>query len=242
MDWFKKRMVSDFQKAAGSIDEFKKLIESDEPKLTESDEAKPAEKWIWVDGYKATDKDMKCRDYPFELNKCFDISDDREVELCAHGFHLCVRLHHVFNYYRIGDGHRFFKVKALVRAKDYENLGRIYIDSPYHFGRRFIDNDKLAAKSIIFTQELTTDEILHGRVPNDWTDEEKRLALEIGVEEATHKITFEKLVALGYSNTFAQLCIDEKRDKVALSVGSQADLSMDMKAYLIFNINNNVRK
>ncbi len=228
MVWFKK-----YREAV--IDNAAKAVEN-EAKLVEAMEEKPVEEWIWIKGYKGTDKDMKCRGYQFKMNECFDISDDKPVELCNHGFHLCKRLHEVYNYYDIGDNHRFFEVMALVRAKDYDNLGPQYLTDPYGFRTRYGELDKIAAKSIIFTRELTVDEILGNRVPADWTVEEKKLALEIGVKEAIRKITLEKLVALGYSETFAMLCIEQKRDKVALSVGTQEGLSMDMKAYLIFNI------
>lgn len=225
------------------MDWFKKYRESvvkcyDDDEKTENDTTdKPAEEWIWITGYKGTDKDMKCRGYQFELNKQFDISDDQEVELCVYGFHLCEKLSRVFNYYSIGDNNRFFEVKALVRKKDYANLGPQYIEDSHGFRHYRGDNDKLAAKSIIFTRELTVDEILGGFVPADWTDDQKNLALEIGVRNAVDKITFERLVALGYSETFAWLCMDAKRDNVALSVGTQEGLSMDMKAWLIFNVN-----
>jgi hypothetical protein len=223
MDWFKKRREDDITKAVEATEKLNELNEE----------------WIWVNGYKGTDHDMKCRGYQFEMNKCFDISDDKPVELCGHGFHLCVSLSKVLNYYPIGSGNRFFEVKALVRKSDYDNLGPQYAKATDHYFRHYIGEiDKLAAKSIVFTRELTTDEILSGRIPDDWTDEEKELALEIGVNEAIYRITLEKLIALGYSETFAKLCIEQKRAKVALSVGTQEGLSMDMKAYLIFNINN----
>lgn len=197
--------------------------------------SEPAEEWIWINGYKGTDRDMKCRDYQFELNKCFDISDDKKVEMCEHGFHLCARLDKVYGYYRIGNGNRFFEVKALVRKKDYYNLGPQYIRDPYGYDEFIRENDKLVAKSIIFTRELTFDEIVNDRICTDWTDEQKKLALEIGVKNAAAKIGFETLVSLGYSDTFAQLLIDMGKYDIAKAVGSQEDLSMDMKVYVIFN-------
>ena len=228
MNWLRKKQAADVAKAV------EKINEATRNNIALADELE--EEWIWITGYKATDKDMKCRGYQFELTKQFDISDDKPVELCSHGFHLCERLTRVFQYYSIGDNNRFFEVKALVRKKDHENLGPQYtIDS--HGYRTYIGEiDKIAAKSIILTRELTADEILDGLIADDWTDEQKKLALEIGIPQTKRKITFEKLVALGYSNTFAQLCIDMRRDNVALRVGTQEGLSMDMKAYLIFNI------
>ena len=45
------------------------------------------EKGVIVKGYKATDKDMKCRDYQFELGKWHE--HDVDLEMCASGFHFC---------------------------------------------------------------------------------------------------------------------------------------------------------
>ena len=98
---------------------------------------KPTDEWIWVKGYKATDKDMRCRNFQFEMHKRFDIPNGEEIELYKHGFHLCSDLHDVYKHYGITNGNRFFKVKALVRKSDYEN-----------------SNDKLVAKSIGFVWEL----------------------------------------------------------------------------------------
>lgn len=229
MGWFKKCVETGVANAVEAVEKANSLNKIMDDTMSEE--------WIWVDGYKGTDKDMKCRDYQFEMNKQFDISDDEPVELCAHGFHLCAKLSAVFGYYGIHSNNRFFEVKALVRKSDYESLGPVYFTDHYGFKSRMRENDKLAAKSIIFTRELTVDEILMGAIDDDWTDEHKRLALEIGIFETRRKITLEKLIALGYSNTFAQLCMDMKRDNVALSVGTQEGLSMDMKAYLIFNVN-----
>lgn len=191
--------------------------------------AKPAEEWIWVNGYKATDKDMSCRGYQYEMNKCFDISDDKAVEICEHGFHFCLNIRDVQKYYEIGRGHRFFEVKALVRRKDYDEYGN-------HIGRFGPRLDKLAAKSIIFTRELTLDEIFKGYVLEDWwTDEHKKRALEIGVKATRQEIQRDRLVQLGYSETFAALCIAAERDQIAELVASQEGLSMDMKVWTIFN-------
>lgn len=228
-NWFRKHAEADIANAVEAVDEAAKNVQALEDKLIE--------KWVWINGYKGTDKDMKCRGYQFEMNKCFDISDDKPVELCEHGFHLCPNFEDVFHYYGVHDNNRFFEVKALVRKSDFEKLGPIYHEDHHGYRHKIGERDKIAAKSIIFTRELTADEILKGTLAECWSTEEKKLALEIGILEANKKFTFEKLVALGYSETFAQLCMDMKRDKVALSVGSQEGLSMDMKAYLIFNIN-----
>ena len=89
------------------------------------DEPKPQEEWVWVDGYKGTDKDMKCRDFQYELHKVYDMPEDAEIVECSSGFHLCLEKEHVFRFYDIGKGNRFFKVKALVCRSDYESYGKM---------------------------------------------------------------------------------------------------------------------
>ena len=89
------------------------------------------EEWIWIDGFKGTDSEMKCRDYQFKIGETFTVSDEKEVKLCEYGFHLCAALNDVFKYYPIGNNNRFFKVKALVRKEDYDNLGPMYFTGTY---------------------------------------------------------------------------------------------------------------
>lgn len=196
------------------------------------------DKWIWVEGYKGTDRDMSCRGYQFELGKQYDMPEDAEIETCSSGFHLCLNINDVFNYYEIGDGHRFFKVKALVRILDATNYGT-YPRSSYGFICAYPIN-KLAAKSIEFVEELSIDEIFEPYGLNDnrlegWSEEYKKIALEIGIPATTTLIHKDKLVELGYSSAFATIIAeDDKRYEVAKAVGSQPGLSMDMKAYLIF--------
>ena len=128
----------------------------------------------------------------------------------------------VYQYYII-------EVKALVRKKDFDAYGN-------RVGRYGPRLDKLVAKSIIFTRELTLDEIFKGYVLEDWwTDEHKKRALEIGVKAARQEIQRDRLVQLGYSETFAALCIAAERDQIAELVASQEGLSMDMKVWTIFN-------
>lgn len=194
------------------------------------------EEWIWIDGFKGTDSDMKCRDYQFRIGETFTVSDEKDVKLCEHGFHLCATLKDVFYYYPIGDNNRFFKVKALVRKEDYDSLYCNYSLAMFA-PHPLIPKDKLAAKSIIFIEELSVDEILKNRVPEDWTDEQKSLAIRIGIEGVKEIIYVEKLVSIGYSETFARYCFKNDFTDIALSVGSQEGLSMDMKVWAIFNSN-----
>lgn len=83
-----------------------------------------SEEWIWVDGYKGTKSDMTCNGYQYELGKRYVMPPDEDIVECASGFHLCLILNDVFDYYSIHNNNRFFKVKALVRKSDYEEYGK----------------------------------------------------------------------------------------------------------------------
>ena len=71
-------------------------------------ENKEEKEWIWVEGYKGTDKDMKCRDFQFEIGKEYSVLKDEEPVMCEKGFHLCLKLSDVFTYYDICNNNRFF--------------------------------------------------------------------------------------------------------------------------------------
>lgn len=210
-------------------------VKPDGTKVT-IEKSKPAEEWIWVNGYKGTDKNMQCLGYQYELQKCFDISDEKEVKKCEHGFHLCKDLNDVYGYYDVGNGNRFFEVKALVRKDDYESYtnglnwtishGMVYPCS---------SNDKLVAKSIIFTRELTVDEIVKHLNVDDWSEDDKKMILEIGYNETLGVVHIRELVKLGYSEAFAKIIANSGKFDVAQAVGTQKDLSMDMKVWVIFN-------
>jgi hypothetical protein len=209
----------------------------EEKKKESIKKVEPVEEWIWVNGYKATEKDMTCRGYQYEMNKVFDISEDKPVTTCEHGFHMCLYMRDVRKYYEIGRGHRFFEVKALVRKKDYHEYGTVPYDKSYSYLVSLPEIDKLVAKSIIFTRELTVDEILEPTCAKNWADEYKQLAMEIGLSAASLQRKVDILTKLGYSETFARAISgsNNKVFEIAEAVGSQPDLSMDMKVWTIFN-------
>ena len=182
----------------------------------------PEEEWIWVEGYKGTDKNMQCRGFQFELGTQYDMPDGQEIIECCSGFHLCKKLQDVFNYYSIGDGNRFFKVKALVRKADTERYRSGY--HPY-----FNYTDKLASKSIIFLSELTADEILKGHEITELPEQYKLMALETSIREATTAYQIGILVEDGYSEAFAHYIANNDKFEAAHALASQKDLSMDVK-------------
>lgn len=200
-----------------SIDEMHETINNDE-------------EWIWVEGYKATDKDMKCRDYQYELNKKYDMPEDSKIRTCHSGFHLCLKLEDVFGYYELGKGNRFFKVSALVRKND----KKYYRSRSETAGRFFLGTDKLAAKSIIFTKELTPDEIFKDTEYAEYDEEFKKIALETSLIQATKTYQVNKLVSFGYSEPLAKKIINrdscgENMFELACALETQPGISMDTK-------------
>ena len=187
------------------------------------DEIKKEDEYEWIEGYKGTNRDMVCRDYRFTLGELHEMPKDAEIEMCSSGFHLCESLSDVFSYYELGNGNRFFKVKALVKKQLWG-----------HF-------DKCVAKSIIFERELTPEEILKGSIAEHWSEEYQLLALEIGIGPTKNRMQISRLVDLGYSAPFAKLICDKGLGDIAESVGQQEDLSMDMKVLSIFELENVVK-
>ena len=184
----------------------------------------PEEEWIWVEGYKGTDKDMKCLNYQYELGVQYDMPEDEPIQECKNGFHLCLNLVDVWDYYCIGGGNRFFKVKALVRKTDKDNYrcgNDWYTPSVY--------KNKLVAKSIIFTYELTYDEILKYTDAQNLPEDYKKIALESSIQNAVNQYTINTLVDDGYSLPFATYMAKNGKFDIAHAFGSQKDLSMDMK-------------
>ena len=97
------------------------------------------QEWIWVDAYKGTDANMCCKGKQYRMN-VEDIYGDKVV-LGTKGYHVCTDLKHCFNNYDYDFINRFFKVRALVNAKEYRY--------------RNPNNTTLVAKAIKFIEEIT---------------------------------------------------------------------------------------
>lgn len=180
---------------------------------------KETEEWVWVEGYKGMDKNMQCRDgFQYEIGKRYDMPEDVEVEVCQAGFHFCRHLGHVYQFYALGGGNRFFKVRGLVKSED----DRIFAD-------------KLAAKSIEIIAELTRDELLEDFGADKWAEKYKDMFFDIGYKATVRTMSLDELMGYGYSLPFANYLVDTGKFKVAKAVGSQPDLSMDMKVLMIMN-------
>lgn len=118
--------------------------------LMSSNEKEEEIEWVFVEGYKGTDKDMKCRDFQYDFGKVYTM-DGKDVELCESGFHLCRDLDDVFDFYKPGDGNRFFKVRAEVKKKDLDK----YDVTIAWLG----SNKKLVARNIEFLYEVEPEEL-----------------------------------------------------------------------------------
>ena len=183
------------------------------------------EEWIWVTGYKGTDKDMKCRDYQFEMNKQHDMPEGEEIVMCHSGFHFCDKLSNVYGYYDVRNGNRFFEVKALVR--------RWKKDGYYKIEQR---SDKMVAKSIVFTRELTIDEIFdpkYGKEFSDWTSEQKEQARQTSVDHVLSSIKVDELINLGYSEVFAKFAVRKGAYEIAHIMGNTPNVSMGVKVLTV---------
>ena len=94
--------------------------------------------WIWIDAYKATDKDMRCLNHQYRMG--LNMYDGKPV-LGSKGFHVAVNLKDTFKNYPYDFRNRYFKVKALVNAKDYQY--------------RNPNNTTLVAKQVNFVCEIS---------------------------------------------------------------------------------------
>nr|DAL41336.1 MAG TPA_asm: hypothetical protein [Caudoviricetes sp.] len=77
--------------------------------------------------YKATDKDMKCREFQYELGKTAEVEGD--IELCERGLHACEMPLDVLGYYAPGEGSRYFEaeledVSDEKRSDDTKRVGK----------------------------------------------------------------------------------------------------------------------
>lgn len=195
------------------------------------------EEWVWVKGFKGTDKDMRCKgDYQYEFGKQFDLDSDVEPVTCSKGFHFCKDLESVFRYYKIGDGNRFFEVEALVKKSDLEPTGLDQWSKTYMSFTNY--DDKYAAKSIRFVRELTADEVFETVTDSDireWTEEQKKRAMATSINTVRREIHAFDLCAAGYSPAFAKyIAGDTGRYKTAIAMASLPDVSMDIKVMAIF--------
>lgn len=224
-------------------------VEIEQLKKTPTEEPKPEskEEWIWIEGYKGTHADMTCQCFQYELGAGYHIDDDKEIRECVNGFHLCLKLEDVFRYYTPGDGKRYFKVKALVRKRDYEEYGEYETSTwtmdgkLYTFSNPFGGiRNKLVAREIIFLEEVDTT-LLYDEIRKTYTalkdasDDVIRTAISDSVDAAIDIQRVETLVNDGYSRAFAEYINKNDADKFekAHALAAEKELSMDVRVLSI---------
>jgi hypothetical protein len=89
-------------------------------------------------GYKATDKNMCCKGFQFEIGKEYEIDKNLPLEVCRQGFHFCQQPSGVWSYYSDSDT-RLFKVEAFD-----------VLDTPFEAGADF----KRVCRKIKFVEEI----------------------------------------------------------------------------------------
>ena len=230
--------------------------ETFEQKVEITQPVEEPEEWIWIDGYKGTNSNMCCRNnFQFELNKTFAI--DGDIELCENGFHFCKTLKDVFCFYNLNSDkpNRYFKVKALVSTKQMKEQEELYLKKleEYHsniFLRNRPSNIKFVAKEIIFTEEISFEELFPYIKDNfDYvtTEEDWSLVHKIGYRQYKRNYFINKMDGLGFGETFLNVLYDEIGN-VALEpivqfaqALKEENVSKDMAVYLLLKNANRKR-
>ncbi|MCO5822927.1 hypothetical protein M8668_13870 [Clostridioides difficile] len=224
----------------------RKLLDTERLRIELEKEKKKSEEdeWVWVEGYKGTDENMKCRDFQYKLNKTYSMNGE-DVDTCEYGFHLCLDLEDVFDYYDLNLSNRFFKVKALVKKADKNEYGKVYTlpDMPPDMIPFTYEISKIAAKEIIFLAELTFEELevhIQDIFPEANTKFKWYALCKLGKQEYSHRIFMNQMKKNRFSDTFSQMLFNEcnnydKRLKIlnkAIAY-SKENLSKDMLVYLL---------
>ena len=216
---------------------FKKSVSETEEATSSLSQALPQEdekqeEYIWVEGYKGTDSEMKgYKGFQYEIGK--EYTCDGEPVTCKNGFHFCLELEDVFSYFGLWNNNsRFFKVKALVKKSDF--YGKSY----------FIKGkiDKIAAKTIKLEYELTNAELWNNIKLDSFISLEEFIEIRnIGnLRLGLIKIAKERLFGK-YSDTFISVICDEKITdfasfkkivNTAIALHDEG-VSTDMRAFLL---------
>ena len=213
--------------------------ESTIPDETVSEAAEP-QNWIWVEGVKCVKKDMKpfYGDIQYEVGVMYEMPKE-EVKCCQSGYHFCRTLQDLWNYsiFRVGNGNRYFKVRALVNEQEYNKYGEFEnIPGSYMGSTRRID--KFAAAAIVFTEELTTKEILEAFYSTSKNcplpEKYEHLIIEQSYSDAIVQMELDNLLEDGYSEIFAKQIVSENRYHLAHAIASQEGVSMDMRVWYIY--------
>jgi len=101
-----------------------------------------------ITAFKGFNKDLKCRDFQFEIGKTF--AHEGEVKACNSGFHSCVNPMDVLSYYQIIDNNGEINRFAIVEA--------------YRSISKGTDDSKIASAEITIKAELMFPEFINKAV------------------------------------------------------------------------------
>lgn len=221
-------------------------------------EEKPEEEWVWVEGFKGLDYKMCGHgDFQYEIGKTYE-ENDKEIEICCSGFHFCLNLNDVMEYYNYAWNNftnRYFKVKGLVRKSDYQEYGR---KMSTRINYLTVVN-KLVAKSITILEEIPKEEIwekfIEPNANNYWYITKERYLLENKEEENTENwirktifediytldITSEEITSMIVEKIYANVNSNTARYALGeihkeLKILNDLDCGKDMKCYLFCSI------
>lgn len=115
--------------------------------------------YVWVEGYKATNTDMTCKGFQYEMNKTIEFEGEPVTRNC--GFHISLDLKDTIEFYK-PDTSRYFKVRALVKKED------LFQKTHNHYA------DSYAGKKIEFLEEVSFEELLPFiNLPDGVSDEDE---------------------------------------------------------------------
>ncbi|MFV7791279.1 hypothetical protein ACNO6Z_10560, partial [Aliarcobacter lanthieri] len=124
-------------------------------------------------GFKGFDKDLKCRDFQYEIGRTFE--EDVEPKCCNKGLHFCEMPLDVLNYYDYSpaNGNRFAKVEALGKidkSKDKVATNKLRIDSELSFRDLFKWHFKLVFEKVESsnTKSSTTGNYAHSSTTGNY--------------------------------------------------------------------------
>jgi hypothetical protein len=219
---------------------FNKSKKKNEENLTEK--AEVAREWVWVDGYKGTDENMKCKDFQYEIGKSFTC-DEKDVLLCESGFHLCLDIEDVFSYYKIDGKNRYFKVRALAEKnpqRPADTTGLMYFPISSVYGNTM--SSKCVAKEIQIVEECKFDDIKKYVKKNypfiENMDEYKFIT---DYKNFSRKKFSSEMQKLGFTELFSTLLFDNALDKTLILESARSfvaeGISKDIMVYMLVMLN-----
>lgn len=110
----------------------------------------PEKSPVIIQGFKAFNSDMQCRDFQYEENKLFTY--DGNIDICKRGFHFCEEILDCYSYYPLNSDTIICKVESLGEIKREEFSSTLHIMN-YNLGNKTVTN-KLFIKEKLSKIEL----------------------------------------------------------------------------------------